>query len=197
VARRILLVVLTVLLAGLLYASPAFAQCPDCDGDGHAWPSDCNDADADTYPGATESCDGRDNDCDGLIDNDATCPRSCDYPDRIGEEIRISHYATVENYLRGRSYDSSFAWSGASYGLAWIHSTHQELYVRMTLLDPSGTPLPEDIVVDRPQSSTPTPAVSVLSTGSAYALAWNPRSEVAFRLYDETGLPLGPTNIVV
>jgi len=45
---------------------------PDADGDG--WPAsvDCDDADSAVYPGAVELCDGRDNDCDGLVDED--CP---------------------------------------------------------------------------------------------------------------------------
>ena len=33
--------------------------------------SDCDDTDATTFPGATETCDGADNDCDGAFDDDA------------------------------------------------------------------------------------------------------------------------------
>ena len=33
---------------------------------------DCDDNDATAYPGATELCDGADNDCDGTVDNDIT-----------------------------------------------------------------------------------------------------------------------------
>jgi hypothetical protein len=44
----------------------------DVDGDGDPAPasggSDCDDAREDTYKGAPELCDGRDNDCDGRVD---------------------------------------------------------------------------------------------------------------------------------
>ncbi|MBD0832009.1 putative metal-binding motif-containing protein, partial [Aestuariibaculum sediminum] len=41
----------------------------DNDGDGYSEnQGDCNDANANFYPGATEICDGLDNDCDGEID---------------------------------------------------------------------------------------------------------------------------------
>jgi N-acetylneuraminic acid mutarotase len=67
------------------------ASCPvwyrDGDGDGYgtsnipqiacsqpagfvATPGDCNDSRAAAHPGATESCDGFDNDCDGYVDED-------------------------------------------------------------------------------------------------------------------------------
>ena len=40
----------------------------DDDGDGYDDTEDCDDADASTNPGATEVCDGVDNDCDGAVD---------------------------------------------------------------------------------------------------------------------------------
>ncbi len=42
----------------------------DGDGDGEPAATDCDDGDATTWPGALESCDGKDNDCDGEIDED-------------------------------------------------------------------------------------------------------------------------------
>jgi hypothetical protein len=59
----------------------------DLDGDGHAAPSalavgcgpaalpadDCDDADPAVFPGAPETCDGRDEDCDGQVDERGVC----------------------------------------------------------------------------------------------------------------------------
>ncbi len=41
----------------------------DADGDGFAEADDCDDANADIHPGAVERCDGQDNNCDGLVDD--------------------------------------------------------------------------------------------------------------------------------
>jgi len=43
----------------------------DDDSDGVLSVSDCDDDDDGVYPGATETCDGVDEDCDGLVDDDA------------------------------------------------------------------------------------------------------------------------------
>jgi hypothetical protein len=66
------------------------APCGDVDGDGFddlgCGGSDCDDLEATVWPGATELCDGLDNDCDGAsdfdvlgeVDGDADGYRSCD-----------------------------------------------------------------------------------------------------------------------
>ena len=66
--------------------------CEDADGDGYGSPAsracvhaglDCDDQDADVYPGAPELCDGIDNQCQegdpgyGIVDEDAAC--SCSF----------------------------------------------------------------------------------------------------------------------
>lgn len=43
----------------------------DSDGDGWAWPDDCDDASSIIHPGATEYCGGGDEDCDGKVDDGA------------------------------------------------------------------------------------------------------------------------------
>ncbi|MEN9786089.1 MAG: hypothetical protein RLZZ299_1353 [Pseudomonadota bacterium] len=47
------------------------AELVDADGDGVAAAEDCDDANPFVYPGNFETCDGVDEDCDGVIDNDA------------------------------------------------------------------------------------------------------------------------------
>ena len=45
------------------------AEPTDDDLDGYDSLTDCDDHDYSAYPGATEACDGVDNDCDGVVDN--------------------------------------------------------------------------------------------------------------------------------
>ncbi len=50
---------------------------PDDDNDLVADEEDCAPFDSDVYPGAVESCDGKDNDCDGEVDEGCECVPHC------------------------------------------------------------------------------------------------------------------------
>ncbi len=78
------------------------AYYPDLDGDGYGAESadpvmycgppanmvrnnrDCNDGDKLQNPGAVEVCNGRDDDCDGIVDEDTEAGAACDVPGKMG-----------------------------------------------------------------------------------------------------------------
>ena len=55
-----------------------FYECAHPEPDGGSLAVDCDDADPTVYPGAKEVCDGKDNDCDGKIDDIPATPTTSD-----------------------------------------------------------------------------------------------------------------------
>src|SRR5258706_2441061 len=82
-----------VLLLAVGFGTPAFADCTDNDGDGYgnpargAWKTpqlDCNDSDDSIHPGASETCNGIDDNCDGAVDEGFSVGGDCQIGDPGG-----------------------------------------------------------------------------------------------------------------
>ncbi|UCE20012.1 MAG: T9SS type A sorting domain-containing protein [Gemmatimonadota bacterium] len=77
---------------------------PDGDGDGWADDCDCDDANPNNYPGNAEVCDGQDNDCDGLIDqNDPDMAGSPDF--EVSASPDVARVEWFGGFLGTANYD--------------------------------------------------------------------------------------------
>jgi hypothetical protein len=161
----------------------------DSDGDGYRGPltgklpgepgscgDDCNDASALSHPGGIEVCDGVDNDCNGIVDDNASFLPLAKEPVRISGDIAPSG-------------PGGLAFSGTSYASVYSGTTDGfDMYLSM--LDPAGQVLPpgESLVTLAYADASGGPVVWV---GDRYGLAWQDRRdsdyEVYFTLLDKNG----------
>ncbi len=129
----------------------------DDDGDGHGDAKcsattpgtlpgdDCDDANADVYPGAAETCNGLDDDCDGKDDLQDGLPLYGD------AQLVVSSPAGA--------YQPAIAWGSDSYGLAWTDERDGAPRIYFALMNAGG-------------NLTTTPA-AISTTGSRPTIAYN------------------------
>jgi hypothetical protein len=165
------------------------AQGIDHDLDGYSWPVDCNDFDRSIHPGSIESCNGFDDDCNGLIDDSDSCHTMCDLPGRIG-------IGTTVNASSQEGVDSpSMAWTGAEFGIVWVDQNDSQVYFARATA--TGVLVSEAI----PLSSAPLGAgvPEIFWTGQEFAVTWTDYSSngihVAFTRIDPAGNVTGPPTL--
>jgi hypothetical protein len=107
----------------------------DADGDGHgslhckaAPGDDCDDSRSDVYLGATEACDGVDNDCNGFADIE-------DFATSLSGSVFDIASPTSANAVRPQA-----AWSGDQLGVVWTDFT-EPFHVLFSMFDTSAKPL--------------------------------------------------------
>ena len=80
----------------------------DADADGYTTADDCNDADASINPGATEICDGVDNNCDGETDEGLLTPVYADLDgDGFGAGAAVGGVCDASSLPEGQVLDST------------------------------------------------------------------------------------------
>jgi hypothetical protein len=163
--------------------------CMDLDLDGYAYqdgcgmPKDCNDADPAVHPGAAETCDGSDNDCDGAVDGIPACPGTCPSP---GAAIAAPRVSTA-TFTYGKP---TLAWTGETFGVAWIQPDGPATGIYFAQVDSDGVRIGPDVRVFSTVCAT---SLSLAWNGVEYALAWSecyPDSPILFGRFSASGVPL-------
>ncbi|MFO7178407.1 MAG: putative metal-binding motif-containing protein [Pseudomonadota bacterium] len=169
----------------------------DADGDGHRAPlagfapgepgacgDDCDDRNALAHPGRTETCDGLDNDCNGVIDDGARYGPSGEAP------VRISASA-----LRAYRGDLAASKEGFVLTYAGLEADDTNLFRPVFVgLDVTGRTRFTTRVTETNVSTFPGP---LAWDGQAFASAWSDARmaggyEIYFALFSADGKKLGP-----
>jgi hypothetical protein len=171
----------------------AVGQCVDRDGDGYGNPAsaactypflDCNDSSPSTYPGAFESCDGYDDDCNGQVDDNPACDRTCDPPEPIGADRVISSGGGLGAGSRPRT-----AWNGDGFATVWSDARGGRDAVFVAFSSGSGVRVGGEIPVSASGGWAKDPAIAW--TGSGYGVVWadsrDGELETFFTMLDPAG----------
>ena len=95
----------------------------DADGDGYDSAADCDDADPSVNPGASEACDGVDQDCDGAYDEGGVCT-GCTQAEFAGHTYQFCDPNAGKTWPQAR--DECVAWG---YALATIETEAEDEWV--------------------------------------------------------------------
>jgi hypothetical protein len=178
---------------GGAFLFPGFASLTDIDGDGQSWPTDCNDARADVFSGAPELCDGVDNDCDGYMDNDASCDGVCATPARAMFDVNLNN-----DHPDSYNYDRSphLAWTGAEFGLLRVRAPMGNEDIYFLTLDAQGAILSADTKVPYWRAGGGNLGPRIVWTGDHFGLGWRQDNDLFWEPYfsqaSQAGQDLGP-----
>jgi hypothetical protein len=159
--------------------------CDDEDGDGYTeCGEDSNDVDPDINPSVVDNCDGLDNNGDESIDEE--CDSICENPIKRESDIRITSDSSI-------STDSSLAWTGEDYGLAWRESRDGNDEIYFAKLDHAGNKIGSDIRISNGLYSSWDP--SLAWTGNGYGVSWEDNRDGNYEIYfarlDSSGSKIG------
>lgn len=145
---------------------------------------DCNDAIASVHPGASEQCDGFDNNCDGRVDEG-----TYEYIPGLSGVTRV----TDDSFTSGGP--TGLAYNGTYFGLAFTGSTNASTYQGFfSGFDSRASRMVP--IINTTQTSKDGFAGPLVWTGSVFGTAWEVRGDrgydIHFNELDSRGQKMGP-----